>query len=107
MRARNSAAWVTRSEIRPALLSTLLAGIAEFERELIKERTGDGRKCAPAAGVKFGCKPKLSPFQRAEAIKRRAPTSDWQTQRRPTPSICQGRPKFSIHAPGGPQNPLR
>jgi DNA invertase Pin-like site-specific DNA recombinase len=41
------------------LLSTLLASIAEFERELIR-------------GVKFGRKRKLSDYQRAEAIKRRA-----------------------------------
>jgi len=54
------------------LLSTLLAAIAEFERELIRERTGDGRKRAMANGVKFGRKPKLSPYQRAEAIRRRA-----------------------------------
>jgi DNA invertase Pin-like site-specific DNA recombinase len=38
------------------LLSTLLAGIAEFERELIRERTGEGRKRAMAAGVKFSRK---------------------------------------------------
>jgi len=44
----------------------------EFERELIRERTGEGRKRAMAAGVKFGRKPKLSEHQRAEAIKRRA-----------------------------------
>jgi DNA invertase Pin-like site-specific DNA recombinase len=54
------------------LLSTLLAAIAEFERELIRERTGDGRKRAQAKGVKFGRKPKLSDYQRQEAIKRRA-----------------------------------
>jgi len=30
----------------PLLLSTLLASIAEFERELIRERTGEGRKRA-------------------------------------------------------------
>jgi DNA invertase Pin-like site-specific DNA recombinase len=53
------------------LLSTLLAAIAEFERDLIRERTGDGRKRAQAAGVKFGRKPKLSEYQREEAIKRR------------------------------------
>jgi len=31
-----------------------------------------GRKRAMAAGVKFGRKPKLSAFQRSEALKRRA-----------------------------------
>ena len=53
------------------LLSTLLAAIADFERDLIRERTGEGRKRAMAAGVKFGRKRKLSDYQRAEAIKRR------------------------------------
>jgi DNA invertase Pin-like site-specific DNA recombinase len=63
--------WDT-SSAQGRLLSTLLAGIAEFERELIRERTGEGRKRAMAAGVKFGRKPKLSDYQRAEAVKRRA-----------------------------------
>jgi DNA invertase Pin-like site-specific DNA recombinase len=63
--------WDTSSP-QGRLLSTLLAAIAEFERELIRERTGEGRKRAMANGVKFGRKPKLSPYQRAEAIKRRA-----------------------------------
>jgi hypothetical protein len=63
--------WDTSSS-QGRLLSTLLAAIAEFERELIRERTGDGRKRAMAKGVKFGRKPKLSDYQRKEAIKRRA-----------------------------------
>ena len=63
--------WDTGSS-QGRLLSTMLAAIAEFERELIRERTGEGRKRAQAAGVKFGRKPKLSDFQRQEAIKRRA-----------------------------------
>jgi DNA invertase Pin-like site-specific DNA recombinase len=63
--------WDT-SSAQGRLLSTLLAGIAEFERELIRERTGDGRKRAMAAGVKFGRKRKLSDYQRNEARKRRA-----------------------------------
>jgi DNA invertase Pin-like site-specific DNA recombinase len=53
------------------LLSTLLAAIAEFERELIRERTGDGRRRAMANGVKFGRKHKLSEYQRTEAVRRR------------------------------------
>lgn len=36
------------------LLVTMLAGIAEFERELIRARTGDGRSRAKARGVRFG-----------------------------------------------------
>jgi DNA invertase Pin-like site-specific DNA recombinase len=63
--------WDTSSS-QGRLLSTVLAAIAEFERELIRERTGDGRKRAQAAGVKFGRKRKLSDYQRSEAVKRRA-----------------------------------
>ena len=63
--------WDTSSS-QGRLLSTLLAAIAEFERDLIRERTGEGRKRAMAAGIKFGRKPKLSPYQRAEAVRRRA-----------------------------------
>ena len=54
------------------LLVTMLAAIAEFERELIRERTGEGRQRAMAAGIRFGRKPKLSVYQRAEALKRRS-----------------------------------
>jgi DNA invertase Pin-like site-specific DNA recombinase len=35
-------------------LLTVLGGLAEFERDLIRARTGEGRKRAMAAGVKFG-----------------------------------------------------
>jgi DNA invertase Pin-like site-specific DNA recombinase len=63
--------WDTSSS-QGRLLSTLLAAIAEFERELIRERTGEGRKRAMANGVKFGRKRKLSDYQRQEAIKRRS-----------------------------------
>jgi DNA invertase Pin-like site-specific DNA recombinase len=63
--------WDTSSS-QGRLLSTLLAAIADFERDLIRERTGEGRKRAMAAGVKFGRKRKLSDYQRVEALKRRA-----------------------------------
>ena len=63
--------WDT-STSQGRLLSTLLAAIADFERDLIRERTGEGRKRAMAAGVKFGRKRKLSDYQRAEAVTRRA-----------------------------------
>jgi DNA invertase Pin-like site-specific DNA recombinase len=63
--------WDTSSS-QGRLLSTLLAAIADFERDLIRERTGEGRSRAMANGVKFGRKRKLSDYQRAEAVKRRA-----------------------------------
>jgi DNA invertase Pin-like site-specific DNA recombinase len=50
---------------------TVLGGLAEFERELIRQRTGEGRARALANGVRFGRKPKLSDFQRKEAVARR------------------------------------
>ena len=51
---------------------TVLGGLAEFERELIKIRTGEGRERAKRAGVKMGRKPKLSAHQIAEVRSRKA-----------------------------------
>jgi DNA invertase Pin-like site-specific DNA recombinase len=51
---------------------TVLGGLAEFERELIKSRTGEGRMRAMANGVRFGRPKALSPHQQAEILKRRA-----------------------------------
>ena len=56
------------------LMLTVLGGLAEFERELIRARAD-----AKANGVKFGRKPKLRPHQKREAIKRR--DSDGETLR--------------------------
>jgi DNA invertase Pin-like site-specific DNA recombinase len=47
-------------------------GLAEFERELIRARTDDGRKRAKARGVKFGRPVKLTAHQRQEALQRLA-----------------------------------
>jgi DNA invertase Pin-like site-specific DNA recombinase len=44
----------------------------KFERSLIAECTGQGRKRAMAAGVKFSRKRKLYDYQRKEALRRRA-----------------------------------
>jgi DNA invertase Pin-like site-specific DNA recombinase len=49
----------------------MLAAIAEFERELIRERTGEGRKRALANGVKFGRPRALDSFQQQEARRRK------------------------------------
>jgi DNA invertase Pin-like site-specific DNA recombinase len=46
---------------------TVLGGLAEFERELIRARTGEGRTRAVARGVHMGRPPKLTPHQWREA----------------------------------------
>jgi len=51
---------------------TILGGLAPFERHLILSRTAEGRTRAQANGVRFGREPILSPYQRAEALRRRA-----------------------------------
>jgi DNA invertase Pin-like site-specific DNA recombinase len=50
---------------------TVLGGLAEFERELIRTRTDEGRARAVARGQRMGRPPKLTPHQRREAVKRR------------------------------------
>jgi hypothetical protein len=45
--------------------------LAEFERELIRARTTEGRERAKARGVHMGRPPKLTKHQKKEAIKRR------------------------------------
>ena len=63
--------WADTTTSHGRLMLTVLGGLAEFERDLIRARTGEGRERAKARGVKMGRKPKLTPHQRAEAIKRR------------------------------------
>src|SRR5262249_25841781 len=54
------------------LILAVLGALAEFERSMILARTEEGRRRAQARGVQFGRKPKLSAFQIAEALARRA-----------------------------------
>ena len=64
-------AWADTTTSHGRLMLTVLGGLAEFERDLIRARTGEGRERAKARGVKMGRKPKLTPHQRREAMKRR------------------------------------
>jgi DNA invertase Pin-like site-specific DNA recombinase len=64
-------AWADTTTPHGRLMLTVLGGLAEFERELIKARTADGRARAMVRGVRFGRRPKLSPFQVSEALARR------------------------------------
>jgi DNA invertase Pin-like site-specific DNA recombinase len=65
-------AWADTTTPHGRLMLTVLGGLAEFERELIRARTGDGRKRAKARGVKFGRPRKLTTHQRQEALARLA-----------------------------------
>jgi DNA invertase Pin-like site-specific DNA recombinase len=64
-------AWADTTTSHGRLMLTVLGGLAEFERDLIRARTGEGRERAKARGMKMGRKSKLTPHQKAEAIKRR------------------------------------
>ena len=59
--------WADTTTAAGRMVLTVFAGIAEFERSLITERTGDGRRAAKAAGVRFGRPPRLSAAQVALA----------------------------------------
>ena len=64
-------AWADTTTAHGRLMLTVLGGLAEFERDLIRARTGEGRARAVARGQKMGRPPKLTPHQQREAIKRR------------------------------------
>jgi DNA invertase Pin-like site-specific DNA recombinase len=62
--------WADTTTPHGRLMLTVLGGLAEFERELIRARTGEGRKRAKARGVRFGRPRKMTPHQCQEALQR-------------------------------------
>jgi DNA invertase Pin-like site-specific DNA recombinase len=63
--------WADTTTPHGRLMLTVLGGLAEFEKELIRARTAERRERAKARGVKLGRKPILTERQKREAIKRR------------------------------------
>lgn len=63
-----SDAWADTTTPHGRLMLTVLGGLAEFERDLIRARTGEGRERAKARGVHMGRPPKLTRHQREEAL---------------------------------------
>jgi DNA invertase Pin-like site-specific DNA recombinase len=57
--------WADTTSPAGRMVLTVFAGIAEFERELIRQRTDEGRQAARKRGVSFGRPPKLRPDQQA------------------------------------------
>ena len=62
-------AWADTTTPHGRLMLTVLGGLAEFERDLIRVRTGEGRVRAKARGVHMGRPPKLTAHQKREALK--------------------------------------
>ena len=55
--------WADTTSPAGRMVLTVFAGIAEFERDLIRQRTSSGREAAKKRGVKFGRPSKLSAKQ--------------------------------------------
>jgi len=55
--------WADTTSPAGRMVLTVFAGIAEFERALLQQRTGAGRAAARARGVRFGRRPKLTAEQ--------------------------------------------
>lgn len=64
-------AWADTTTAHGRLMLTVLGGLAEFERDLIRARTSEGRTRAKARGVHMGRPPALNRDQRREARLRR------------------------------------
>ena len=56
--------WADTTTHAGKMIMTVFAGIAEFERDLIRERTKAGRDAARTRGVRFGRPQKLNPEQK-------------------------------------------
>jgi DNA invertase Pin-like site-specific DNA recombinase len=56
--------WADTTTAHGRLMVTVLGGLAEFEGELIRARTGEGRKRAKERGVHMGRRPKLTPIRK-------------------------------------------
>ncbi|MZR13768.1 helix-turn-helix domain-containing protein [Maritimibacter sp. DP07] len=65
-------AWADTTTPTGRLMLTVLGGIAEFERDLIRTRTSEGRARAKAEGRSLGRPFKLTPHQQAEVRARKA-----------------------------------
>jgi DNA invertase Pin-like site-specific DNA recombinase len=64
--------WADTTTPHGKLMLTILGGLAEFERTLIRSRTGEGRERAKERGVRFGRPRKMTAHQRREALQRLA-----------------------------------
>ena len=64
--------WAYTGTRTGRLMLSVLGGLADVERDLIRTRTGEGRTRAKSQGKRMGRPPSLTPAQQKEAIRRRA-----------------------------------
>lgn len=64
--------WADTTSAHGRLMLTVLGGLAEFERELIVQRTQEGRERAKREGRRLGRPPKLTSHQKKLIIKWRS-----------------------------------
>ena len=62
--------WADTTNMHGRLMLVVLGGLADFERDLIAARTGEGRKRAVARGIRMGRPFRLTPLQQREAVAR-------------------------------------
>lgn len=75
-------AWADTTTSHGRLILTVLGGLAEFERELIVQRTQEGRERAKREGRRLGRPPKLSAHQKGLVVK-------WRSEGRDNASIAR------------------
>jgi DNA invertase Pin-like site-specific DNA recombinase len=63
--------WANTTTPQGRLMVAVLGGLAEFERDLIRARTGEGRARAKARGQSLGRRPILTAHQQDEARQRK------------------------------------
>lgn len=66
--------WADTTTPAGRLMLTVLAGFAEFDREMILERTAEGRTASKARGTRFGRPPRLTGAQLRFVLASRAAT---------------------------------
>jgi DNA invertase Pin-like site-specific DNA recombinase len=100
--------WADTTTPHGRLMLTILGGLAEFERSLIKARTDVGIKRAREAGIRFGRPPKLTRHQQEQALKlldqgEAAARELTKTKNLVGPQCCQAaKASAKTRSPGGP-----
>ena len=82
--------WIDTTTPQGKLMFTFMAGISQFERDLISQRTKEGLEAARARGKKGGRKPKL------DTIKKKAVYELSQQKKSSVKDICN---MFDISKP--------